>query len=308
MAKQFITEAQRMQKLANMPISEMALPEFARTADTGGAYTITEKGEEILKQAKATGKAPEGIKNSEIAALVFLFKAKKEGKRVQKKDYAAEKYGNPKDQPKVNDTFNSLEMKELVSKEGYTSKQQEPKTSRPRTDISAALSDLDIEEGKKPLKEDIFNDIDQDLMHGGFENQEDQIEYLKEVISYCQAKINEIESNLDESKKALSEDKDTQAVIDFLNSHIDKVKKYMLDHLVFDGLKADEVEKRKKLVNSVQNFEEDGNYDASPDKEIGVSFRFAEDVNEDPSFYEEEGEPEFFDLAGKKMVAIWYNI
>ena len=154
MSKQFITEAQRMQKLANMPISEMALPEMARTAGTGGAYTITEKGEEILKQAKATGKAPEGIKNSEIAALVFLFKAKKEGKRVQKKDYAAEKYGNPKDQPKVNDTFNSLEMKELVSKEGYTSKQQEPKTSRPRTDVGSMLGDLDIEESKKTLSED----------------------------------------------------------------------------------------------------------------------------------------------------------
>ena len=151
MSKQFITEAQRMQKLANMPISEMALPEMARTAGTGGAYTITEKGEEILKQAKATGKAPEGIKNSEIAALVFLFKAKKEGKRVQKMDYAKEK---GVDQPAVNSTFNGLEMKELATKEGYTSKQQEPKTSRPRTDISAALSDLDIEESKKTLSED----------------------------------------------------------------------------------------------------------------------------------------------------------
>lgn len=54
---------------------------------------------------------------------------------------------------------------------------------------------------KKPLKEDIFDDIDQDLMQGGFESQEAQIEYLKEVISYCQSKINEIESNLDEIKK-----------------------------------------------------------------------------------------------------------
>ena len=151
MSKQFITEAQRMQKLANMPISEMALPEMARTAGTGGAYTITEKGEEILKQAKATGKAPEGIKNSEIAALVFLFKAKKEGKRVQKMDYAKEK---GVDQPAVNSTFNGLEMKELATKEGYTSKQQEPKTSRPRTDVGSMLGDLDIEESKKTLSED----------------------------------------------------------------------------------------------------------------------------------------------------------
>ena len=47
MSKQFISEAQRMQKLAGIPISEMTLPEMARTAGTGGAYTITEKGEEI---------------------------------------------------------------------------------------------------------------------------------------------------------------------------------------------------------------------------------------------------------------------
>ena len=145
MSKQFISEAQRMQKLAGMPISEMALPEMARTADTGGAYTITDKGEEILKQAKASGAVPEGIKASELAALVFLFKAKKDGKRVQKIDYAKERNVA---QPAVNPIFNSLAVKELISKEGYTSKQQEPATSRPRTDIaSLGLADLDIEEG-----------------------------------------------------------------------------------------------------------------------------------------------------------------
>jgi hypothetical protein len=99
-----------------------------------------------------------------------------------------------------------------------------------------------------------------------------------------------------------------QPVINFLNSNIDEVKKYMINHLVFDGLKPEEAEKRKNLVNSVQGFTEDGNFDATPDKEIGVSFRFAEDVDKDPSFYEEENDPEFFNLAGKKMVAIWYNI
>ena len=61
MRKQLISEAQRMQKLAGMPISEMALPEMARTAGTGGAYTITEKGEEILKQT-----------NDEIDEIVFV--------------------------------------------------------------------------------------------------------------------------------------------------------------------------------------------------------------------------------------------
>lgn len=153
MKKQFITETARMQKLAGMPISEMALPEMARTAGTGGAYSITEKGEEILKQTKASGKAPEGIKNSEIAALVFLFKAKKDGKRVQKIDYARER-NVP--QPAVNPIFNSLEVKELVTREGYTSKQQEPKTSRPRPDVGSMLGDLDIEEGQ--ANESLEND------------------------------------------------------------------------------------------------------------------------------------------------------
>jgi hypothetical protein len=172
MSKQLIAEAQRMQKLANMPISEMAIPEMARTAGTGGAYTITEKGEEILKQAKASGAAPEGIKNSELAALVFLFKAKKDGKRVQKIDYAAER-NVP--QPAVNPIFNSLEVKELISKEGYTSKQQEPKTSRPRPDVSSMLGDLDIEEAKKDLKE---ADGNEDLFGKYIETTKDGVDVI----------------------------------------------------------------------------------------------------------------------------------
>jgi len=190
MKQQLISEAQRMQKLAGMPISEMALPEMARTAGTGGAYTITEKGEEILKQTKAAGKAPEGIKNSEIAALVFLFKAKKDGKRVQKIDYAVER-NVP--QPAVNPIFNSLEVKELVAREGYTSKQQEPKTSRPRPDINAVLGDLDIEEGQLNEEDGIHYDIEQDLFQGDFESIEDKIEYLKDIINFCQQKIAKLE-------------------------------------------------------------------------------------------------------------------
>jgi len=164
MSKQFITEAQRMQKLAGMPISEMSLPEMARTAGTGGAITITDKGEEILKQAKASGAVPEGIRANEFEVLFFLYKAKKDGKRVQKMDFANEKNVL---QPSVNPIFNSLEAKELVAKEGYTSKQQEPKSSRPRPDISSMLGDLDIEEDqKKSLSEGtidqvvkLFNDL-----------------------------------------------------------------------------------------------------------------------------------------------------
>jgi hypothetical protein len=149
MSKQFITEAQRMQKLAGMPISEMSLPEMARTAGTGGAIAITDKGEEILKQAKTSGAVPEGVSARQLDILVFLKKAKNDGRRVQKIDYAKEKGVL---QPAVNPLFNDLEVKELVTKEGYTSKQQEPKSSRPRTDASAIISqldDLDIEEGQK---------------------------------------------------------------------------------------------------------------------------------------------------------------
>jgi len=47
------------------------------------------------------------------------------------------------------------------------------------------------------LNEDIHDDIDQDLMNGDLD-QEGQIEYLRDVINYCQSKINEIEGNLDE--------------------------------------------------------------------------------------------------------------
>jgi hypothetical protein len=192
MEKQFITETARMQKLAGMPISEMALPEMARTAGTGGAYSITEKGEEILKQTKASGKVPEGIKNSEIAALVFLFKAKKDGNRVQKIDYARER-NVP--QPAVNPIFNSLEVKELVTREGYTSKQQEPKTSRPRPDVGSMLGDLDIEEGQlneiKKLTtfeqvETVLNTLVEDYLEGVAENTDEDgtIDWGKGVLGY----------------------------------------------------------------------------------------------------------------------------
>jgi hypothetical protein len=260
MSKQFITEAQRMQKLANMPISEMALPEMARTAGTGGAYTITEKGEEILKQAKASGKAPEGIKNSELAALVFLFKAKKDGKRVQKIDYAKEK-NVP--QPAVNPIFNSLEVKELVSKEGYTSKQQEPKTSRPRPDVDAMLGDLDIEESKKTLNENqpaIYNDIEQDLMNGGFESIEDQIDYLQDIIKFCQEKIKEISGGLNE------------------NIDKDKLKKYY-EYLLnlgggdLGGDYGDMLNKAKDFSSVEEFIEDDINILATDDKKQAIEIR-----------------------------------
>lgn len=99
--------------------SEDPLDEMARTAGTGGAFTITKEGEDVLRQVKATREIPEGLRSSMIAILIWLFKAKKEGKRVQKKTYADER-GVP--QPAVNPLFNKLLEKGLVSMEGYTPK------------------------------------------------------------------------------------------------------------------------------------------------------------------------------------------
>ena len=97
----------------------VTLDEMARTAGTGGAFTITKEGEDVLRQVKATREIPEGLRSSMIAILIWLFKAKKEGKRVQKKTYADER-GVP--QPAVNPLFNKLLEKGLVSMEGYTPK------------------------------------------------------------------------------------------------------------------------------------------------------------------------------------------
>ena len=38
----------------------------------------------------------------------------------------------------------------------------------------------------------IENDIEQDLMNGGFEGADDQIEYLQSIIDFCQNKIAEL--------------------------------------------------------------------------------------------------------------------
>jgi crotonobetainyl-CoA:carnitine CoA-transferase CaiB-like acyl-CoA transferase len=128
--------------IREMVVSEMEDMDFARTAGTGGAYTITPEGETVLKQVKATGNVPMGMTASKIAVLAFLYKAKQEGKRVQKIDYA-NSIGVL--QPQVNKIFNELELEGLITKENYT-----PKTlpgggsSRPGLDLDAILGDLDI--------------------------------------------------------------------------------------------------------------------------------------------------------------------
>jgi hypothetical protein len=92
-----------------------------------------------------------------LEILVFLKKAKNDGRRVQKIDYAKEK---GVEQPQVNSLFNDLAVKELVAAEGYTSKQQEPKSSRPKVDTDAIMSqldDLDIEESQKKILSEADN-------------------------------------------------------------------------------------------------------------------------------------------------------
>ena len=38
----------------------------------------------------------------------------------------------------------------------------------------------------------IYHDIEQDLFHGDFDSPEAQIEYLQDVIQFCQQKIDEL--------------------------------------------------------------------------------------------------------------------
>jgi hypothetical protein len=148
--KKFIAESARMQKLAGMPIiaesmmaEEEDLDELARTAGTGGAYSITDEGKAALKQAQATGELPEGLRASHVAILIYLFKKNKEGQRVQKIDYAREK-GVP--QPAVNPLFNQLMDLGLISQSGYEAKAKAPATSRPRTSVAdLGLGDLEID-------------------------------------------------------------------------------------------------------------------------------------------------------------------
>ena len=91
------------------------------------------------------------------------------------------------------------------------------------------------------LNEDIHDDIDQDLMNGDLD-QEEQIEYLRDIINYCQSKINEIEGNLNESqldevKPVSKEDK-----IAVINEWI----QYTCD----EGQAKDDINKYNKMVDT----------------------------------------------------------
>jgi putative cell wall-binding protein len=63
----------------------------------------------------------------------------------------------------------------------------------------------------------IYNDIEQDLMNGGFESTEDQVEYLQDIIKFCQEKIKEISGGLNENQPAIYNDKEN--IVNFLNAN-----------------------------------------------------------------------------------------
>jgi len=168
MKKELIQESAKMQKLAGIiteseykqitkeeqgyedmeggledeELPEDPLDEMARTAGTGGAFIITPEGEDVLKQVKTTREIPEGLRPNLVAILIFLYKAKKEGRRAQKIDFAKQR-GVP--QPAVNPLFNKLLEKGLVSMEGYEPKK--PTSSGTKTDTSLInLDDLELDE------------------------------------------------------------------------------------------------------------------------------------------------------------------
>jgi predicted transcriptional regulator len=133
----------QLRKIIKETIGEMAMDEMARTPGTGAAFTITDKGTNLLKQMKATGEIPDGIRPKHIEILKFLFQAKQEGKRVQKVDFAA-KLGVA--QPAVNALFKPLEEMGLVSSDKYASALGGTTSSTPKAkpNVQDMLGDLDF--------------------------------------------------------------------------------------------------------------------------------------------------------------------
>ena len=138
-------KVKELKQLIREAIEEMSLKEMPRTPGTGGAYTITPEGEDVLRAIKNSGSntAPQGLKIAYIPLLAFLYKAKQEGRRIQKIDYARSLNVN---QPQVNYLFNELEQLGLVTRESYTPKTVGGGTGGPRQapDIAALMGDLDI--------------------------------------------------------------------------------------------------------------------------------------------------------------------
>jgi hypothetical protein len=100
-------------------------------------------------------------------------------------------------------------------------------------------------------------------------------------------------------------------LISFSNTHLDELKKYFQTHIIFPGLDEEEIENRQSEIDSITKMEDDGTGEAVTPEDngiyLGVSIKFAEDVDED-FVGDDEEEPEYFELGGRKMAAVWYNI
>ena len=133
----------QLRKIIKETIGEMAIGEMARTPGTGAAFTITDEGENLLKQIKATNEIPADINVMKIKILKFLFQAKQEGKRVQKVNFA--QMLNVA-QPQVNSQFKPLEDKGLVTSAPYTSALGGTTASTPKAkpNVQDMLGDLDF--------------------------------------------------------------------------------------------------------------------------------------------------------------------
>jgi hypothetical protein len=68
------------------------------------------------------------------------------------------------------------------------------------------------------LKEDINSDIDDDLMNGGFEDEQGQIEYLQGIIEYCQMLIKQIQS-----ESGLNENVNKSDLLSFVENNKSKI-------------------------------------------------------------------------------------
>jgi hypothetical protein len=120
-------------------LKESSMDEMARSAGTGGGIKITAAGEDKLREAKASNNVPQGMKQSDLGGLIWLFKNK--GKRVQKVDLAKEL---GKEQPAVNGMFNRLIEMGLAEIEGYTTAQKEKTPKAGGVNVADLLGDLDL--------------------------------------------------------------------------------------------------------------------------------------------------------------------
>jgi hypothetical protein len=90
------------------------------------------------------------------------------------------------------------------------------------------LAGIDIN-FKKLLKEDITDDINNDLAYAEFEDEQGRIEYLQGIIEYCQELIKEIQSEMDEDEDEMNENQEFNANQAYEKSPNEQTYKDMLD-------------------------------------------------------------------------------